>query len=56
VADIVAELPHLIEELAAGRLTVNPVRVPLANVESAWTAPESPGQRIVFMPAGVAAR
>jgi NADPH:quinone reductase-like Zn-dependent oxidoreductase len=49
VGDIVAELPRLIEELAAGRLTVHPVRVPLADVEAAWTAPEPPG-RIVFIP------
>jgi NADPH:quinone reductase-like Zn-dependent oxidoreductase len=56
VGDIVAELPRLIEELAAGRLTVHPVRVPLANVEATWTAPESQGQRIVFVPTGGGSR
>jgi hypothetical protein len=50
VADIVAELPRLIDELAAGRLTIHPARVPLAEVEATWTAAESQGQRIVFVP------
>jgi NADPH:quinone reductase-like Zn-dependent oxidoreductase len=50
VQDIVAELPHLVDELAAGRLTVNPVRVPLADVEATWDKPVPPGRRIVFVP------
>ncbi len=50
VRAIVAELSHLVAELAAGRLTVNAVRVPLADVESAWTAPSAAGQRVVFVP------
>ncbi len=50
VRDIVAELPNLIHELAAGWLTVNPVRVPLADVEATWTKPALPGRRVVFVP------
>jgi NADPH:quinone reductase-like Zn-dependent oxidoreductase len=56
VADIVGELPQLIEELAAGRLTVIPLRVPLTDVEATWTAPAPQGQRVVFMPGGLASR
>jgi NADPH:quinone reductase-like Zn-dependent oxidoreductase len=50
VAGIVAELPALVAEIAAGTFTVNAVRVPLARVESAWIAPAPPGQRLVFIP------
>ena len=50
VPAIVAELSQLVAELAAGRLRVNAVRVPLAGVEAAWTAPSTPGQRLVFVP------
>jgi NADPH:quinone reductase-like Zn-dependent oxidoreductase len=50
VAGIVAELPALVAEIAAGTFTVNAVRVPLARVESAWNAPAPPGQRLVFVP------
>lgn len=43
------ELPSLVEEIAAGALTL-PVRaVPLADVESAWSTDE-PGKRTVFIP------
>jgi NADPH:quinone reductase-like Zn-dependent oxidoreductase len=56
VEDIVAELPRLIEELAKGRLTVSPLRVPLADVEATWKAKVPEGQRVVFVPAGVAPR
>lgn len=49
-ADIVAELPALVKELAAGKLTVNAKAVPLAEVESIWDAPPSGNQRIVFTP------
>jgi len=48
--EIVGELPRLMTELAEGRLTVEAQRVPLANVEAAWTAPEPEGKRIVFVP------
>ncbi len=51
VRDIVRELPALIGEIAAGALAVNAVRVPLADVETAWTAKIAPGQRLVFVPA-----
>ncbi len=50
-ADIVAELPALVHELAAGTLTVNAKAVPLAEVESTWNAPIPRGQCIVFTPA-----
>lgn len=49
-AGIVAELPSLVEELAAGTLTAAAVPLPLAEVEQAWTAPADPGRRIVFTP------
>ena len=45
-----AELPSLIEEIAAGRLRMATRVVPLRDVESAWVAPETPGERIVFVP------
>jgi hypothetical protein len=45
-----AELPALVDELHAGRLEVTVHQVPLAQVESAWTAPEVPGRRTVFVP------
>jgi NADPH:quinone reductase-like Zn-dependent oxidoreductase len=48
-AGIVAELPSLIALLAEGVLTVDAVAVPLAEVETAWTAPTKPGQRAVFV-------
>ncbi len=48
VASIVAELPALVEEISAGALDVNAVRVPLADVETVWTAPAS--RRVVFVP------
>ena len=51
VREIVAELPALIAEIAAGALAIHALRVPLAEVESAWTAKTAPGQRLVFVPA-----
>ena len=45
-----AELPSLIEEIDNGGLTVNANAVPLAKVETAWTAPEVPGVRTVLVP------
>ncbi len=56
VGAIVGELPHLIAELAAGKLEVHPVRVPLADVEATWTAPDMAGRRIVFVPEGAVPR
>jgi hypothetical protein len=49
-AGIVAELPSLAEEIAAGTLAVNPLPMPLAEVERAWCTPTAPGQRIVLTP------
>jgi NADPH:quinone reductase-like Zn-dependent oxidoreductase len=50
VAGIVAELPALVAEIAAGTFKVDAVRVPLSRVESAWTEPVPRGQRLVFIP------
>nr|WP_237440247.1 zinc-binding dehydrogenase [Amycolatopsis rubida] len=47
-AGIVAELPSLIDQLVAGTLTAAALPVPLAEVETAWTAPTEPGHRLVF--------
>jgi NADPH:quinone reductase-like Zn-dependent oxidoreductase len=48
--DIVGELPHLVDELVAGRLVVRTTSMPLSNVETAWDAAPSDGKRIVFVP------
>jgi NADPH:quinone reductase-like Zn-dependent oxidoreductase len=50
-ADILAELPALARQIAAGSFTVNARAVPLAQVEQIWTAPASPTERIVLTPA-----
>ena len=50
VSDIVAELPHLVDELCNGRISVEPLRIALSDVESAWTAPTEGGKCIVFVP------
>ena len=50
VHQIVGELPRLVEELVAGRITVNPLRVPLAEVETAWHAALPSDRRVVFVP------
>ena len=50
IAAIVAELPSLIKELAAGSFTVNARAVPLSEVETVWNAPTARGQCIVFTP------
>jgi NADPH:quinone reductase-like Zn-dependent oxidoreductase len=49
-ADYVAELPSLVQEIAAGTITVkaNPRR--LADVEQAWAQADPPGQRTVLVP------
>jgi NADPH:quinone reductase-like Zn-dependent oxidoreductase len=46
----VAELPSLVSEIAAGSISINTVTVPLSDVESAWSAPQAPGVRTVFLP------
>jgi len=50
VAQIVAELPRIADAIAAGKITVNALRMPLADVERAWTAPVPSGQRVVLIP------
>ena len=49
-AGIVSELPALAREIAAGTLAVDPLALPLAQVEQAWNTPTAPGQRIVLTP------
>jgi len=44
------ELPSLVDEIEAGGLAVTAKAVPLADVETAWNAPEVPGVRTVLMP------
>jgi NADPH:quinone reductase-like Zn-dependent oxidoreductase len=50
-ADILAELPALAREITAGTFTVNARAVPLSQVETIWSAPADPGERIVLTPA-----
>ncbi|MGF7235687.1 MAG: quinone oxidoreductase family protein [Frankia sp.] len=50
-AGIVAELPSLAEEIASGALAVDPLPMPLDQVQQAWNTPTAPGQRIVLVPA-----
>jgi NADPH:quinone reductase-like Zn-dependent oxidoreductase len=45
-----AELPSLVDEIDAGTIKVAVHAVPLADVESAWNAPEAPGVRTVLLP------
>jgi NADPH:quinone reductase-like Zn-dependent oxidoreductase len=45
-----AELPSLVDEIAAGTIAVHANAVPLADVESAWARPEAPGTRTVLVP------
>ena len=45
-----AELPALIGEISAGTIGVRANPVPLAQVEQAWTAKETPGERTVLIP------
>jgi NADPH:quinone reductase-like Zn-dependent oxidoreductase len=47
---IVEELPALAREIDAGTFAVDAEPVPLAEVESAWTAPVATGRRLVFVP------
>jgi NADPH:quinone reductase-like Zn-dependent oxidoreductase len=49
-ADILAALPALAHQVALGAFAVNPVVAPLAEIQQAWTAPRTPGQRIVIVP------
>ncbi|GAA0565406.1 zinc-binding alcohol dehydrogenase family protein [Paractinoplanes ferrugineus] len=45
-----AELPALVEEIDADRISATPRVVPLADVESAWAEPDVPGERVVLTP------
>ena len=45
-----AELPALVEEIAAGTIAVQARTTPLSDVERAWTAEEAPGERTVLVP------
>jgi NADPH:quinone reductase-like Zn-dependent oxidoreductase len=47
-----AELPSLVEEIAAGRLEVRTTAIPLRNVEAAWTEPITTGERAVIVMQG----
>ncbi len=50
IAQIVAELPRIADAIASGKLAVDALQVPLADVEKAWTAPVPPGRRVVLIP------
>jgi NADPH:quinone reductase-like Zn-dependent oxidoreductase len=47
---IVAELPNLVSEILAGRISAEVVRRPLAQVEQAWNTAAPAGHRIVLRP------
>ncbi|MFI7149977.1 zinc-binding alcohol dehydrogenase family protein [Nonomuraea sp. NPDC050022] len=49
-AGIIAELPSLAAEIASGALAVDPLPMPLDQVEQAWNTPTAPGQRLVLTP------
>jgi NADPH:quinone reductase-like Zn-dependent oxidoreductase len=49
-ADILAELPALARQIAAGSFTVNARAVPLTQVQETWIAPADPAERIVLTP------
>ncbi len=48
--DYIAELPALADEISTGTFTIDAVPTPLNQVETAWSTPLAPGQRIVFVP------
>jgi NADPH:quinone reductase-like Zn-dependent oxidoreductase len=45
-----AELPSLVDEVNAGRITITPRTAALADVEQVWSRPERPGERTVLLP------
>lgn len=49
-ADFVKEIAALIDEIAAGALTIDALPVPLSDVETVWNSPESRAHRVVFQP------
>jgi hypothetical protein len=48
----VAELPSLVDVIAAGKLKVNSVSIPLSKVEEVWSDSAYSGQRVVLVPRG----
>jgi NADPH:quinone reductase-like Zn-dependent oxidoreductase len=50
LAQIVAELPRIADAIATGKIAVNALPIPLADVERAWSAPVPSGQRVVLIP------
>jgi NADPH:quinone reductase-like Zn-dependent oxidoreductase len=50
LAQIVAELPRIADAIATGKLAVDALPIPLADVEKAWTAPAPAGRRVVLIP------
>ena len=49
-AGILAELPALAAEIAAGSFDLDVHAVPLSDVEAAWSAPTPTGRRTVIVP------
>ncbi len=49
-AAYLAELPSLVDQIDAGAIAVTANAVPLADVETAWTRTDPPGQRTVLVP------
>jgi hypothetical protein len=45
-----AELPSLMEEIDRGTLRIRARAVALQEVETAWTTPDTSGERIVIVP------
>jgi hypothetical protein len=45
-----AELPSLIAEIHAGSIRIVAREMPLSQIETAWLAPDVPGERIVITP------
>ncbi len=49
-AEFVTEIAALIDEIAAGALTIDALPVPLSDVEAVWDSPVSRTRRVVFQP------
>ncbi len=47
-AQIAQELPALADQISAGTFAVEPVPIPLSDVESVWHSETAPGGRVVF--------
>jgi NADPH:quinone reductase-like Zn-dependent oxidoreductase len=48
--DYLAELPSLIDEIESGTLRCTVRAMPLRDIESVWSEPAGPGERIVIVP------